>query len=493
MPAIARVTPWPIRAQAELELRRRRAAAAPVEEVVPVVEPGPIFAPQSAPQEAFARSTADIAILGGSVFGGKSWALTFEPTKYLQVPGFTSVTFRRVTPEIRNPGGIWVESMGMYPFYSGTPREHSLEWDFPSGAKVKFAGLQHESDVLNWKSSQICLLQFDQLEEFTESQFWYMLSRNRSTCGVTPRVRASCNPDPDSFLVDFLAWWIDQDGYAIPERSGKIRWFMRRRDDDLVWADTKEELVARDPELGAHAQSVSFILARLQDNQVGNEKDPQYLSRMRAMPRVEQERLLGGDRGGNWHIRASRGLVFPREKFGLPVKAAPATARRARGWDDAATPGGGDWSVGVKLAHDGHTYYVEDVSRGQWDTDKREAIKHQTAVGDGPKVRIRLEQEPGSAGVSQAKDSIHRLDGFTVRAKPSTGSLIVRSGPFAAQVQAGNVKLVEGAWNEAFLRELDAFPTNGVPDDQVSALLGAYEELLSWVSYDPEDWKRHSR
>ena len=51
-----------------------------------------------------------------------------------------------------------------------------------------------------------------------------MLSRNRSMCGVRPYVRASCNPDADSWVASFLSWWIDQDtGYAIPERSGKIQ------------------------------------------------------------------------------------------------------------------------------------------------------------------------------------------------------------------------------------------------------------------------------
>ena len=55
-----------------------------------------------------------------------------------------------------------------------------------------------------------------------------MLSRNRSTCGVTPYVRATCNPDADSWVAKFIEWWIDQDtGYPIPERSGKLRWFIR--------------------------------------------------------------------------------------------------------------------------------------------------------------------------------------------------------------------------------------------------------------------------
>ena len=435
----------------------------------------------------FAETPADIAIIGGSVFGGKTWALTYEPTRHLNVPGFQAVTFRRIERDLKKAGGIWDEAMGMYPAFSGIPRTGDNEWDFPAKSRVSFSGLQYDKDALTWKSTQICLLQFDQLEEFTEYQFWYMLSRNRSTCGVRPYVRASCNPDPDSFLREFLRWWIDNEtGYAIPERSGKIRWFIRVRD-QVIWADSKEELVRRYPKDGRHARSVTFILARLQDNVVGTEKDPHYESNVRALPYVEQERLLGDDRGGNWNIRAAAGLVFNRAWFGEPKEwfdMAPKAARRARGWDNAATAGAGDWTSGVKLAYLDGIYYVEDVLRGQWAGNDRETQKVQAAVVDGVACRIRLEQEPGSSGVDQAKDSIKRLKGFTVHAKPSTGSLLVRAGPFASQVQAGHVKLVRGPWNEAFLRELQAFPTKGIPDDQVSAACGAFEAVTQWPDQD---------
>ena len=71
-----------------------------------------------------------------------------------------------------------------------------------------------------------------------------MLSRNRSTCGVRPYVRCSTNPDSDSWVSGFIAWWIDPDtGYAIPERSGKSR-YMGRINEMIFWGDTKEEVIA---------------------------------------------------------------------------------------------------------------------------------------------------------------------------------------------------------------------------------------------------------
>ena len=41
---------------------------------------------------------------------------------------------------------------------------------------------------------------------------------------------------------------------------------------------------------------------------------------------------------------------------------------------------------------------------------------------------------------------------------PESGNKIERAGAFSAQAEAGNVKLVKGGWNEAYLDELEGFP-----------------------------------
>ena len=70
-----------------------------------------------------------------------------------------------------------------------------------------------------------------------------MVSRNRSTCGVRPYIRATCNPDADSWVADFLSWWIDPvSGHPIPERAGVLRYFVRVGE-KIVWADRPEELM----------------------------------------------------------------------------------------------------------------------------------------------------------------------------------------------------------------------------------------------------------
>ncbi len=152
--------------------------------------------PQAGPQAAFLSVEADIAIYGGAAGGGKSWALLAQPLRYVSNGGFGGVIFRRTTVQVRNEGGLWDESMKLYPKLGGKPKSHVLEWRFPSGASLSFAHLENDATVLNYQGAQMAFLGFDELTHFSEQQFWYMLSRNRSTSGVKPYVRARPTPMP---------------------------------------------------------------------------------------------------------------------------------------------------------------------------------------------------------------------------------------------------------------------------------------------------------
>lgn len=173
---------------------------------------------------------------------------------------------------------------------------------------------------------------------------------------------------------------------------------------------------------------------------------------------------------------AQEGGLFKRHWFEM-VGAAPAQARRVRYWDKAGTADGGDYTAGALLAKDADgVIYVCDVVRGQWSALQRERIIRQTAELDGPGVPIWVEQEPGSGGKESAQSTIRALAGWTVRAERVTGDKLTRAQPFAAQCEAGNVKLVRGPWTAAFLDELTFFP-NGKHDDQVDAIGGAFAKL----------------
>ncbi|MGC1273928.1 MAG: terminase family protein, partial [Planctomycetaceae bacterium] len=260
--------------------------------------PAPInIRPHRGPQERFLGSPADVVVYGGAAGGGKSFALLLETLRHVANPRFGAVVFRRTCPEITNEGGLWDEANSLYPMLGATSRIGHLDWTFPSGASVSFCHMQHEDDRFSWQGAQVPLICFDELTHFTERQFFYLLTRNRSTCGVRPYIRATTNPDADSWVAKFIAWWINPiTGYPIPQRDGIVRWFVRV-DEQLIWSDDPEELRREHPE--QMPKSVTFISAKLEDNPTLLRKDPGYRANLLAQSRVDRERLLGG----NWRIQ----------------------------------------------------------------------------------------------------------------------------------------------------------------------------------------------
>lgn len=260
--------------------------------------------PQPGFQTDFLASSADIVIGGGAAGVGKTFAELLEPIYHKNVKGFTAMCFRRTTTQIRNPGGLWDKSREIYTRLAGKAREQQLDWVFPSGAIVKFSHLEHESNIYDHQGAEYCLIIFDELTHFTKKQFFYMLSRNRSTCGVKPYVRATCNPDPDSFVAELIEWWIGEDGYPIPERAGKIRYFLVDND-VMVWGDSKQEVLEQVPHLKVtedFVKSITFIPGDIYENQKLLKTDPGYLANLMALPEEEKIRLLGG----NWKIRTDK-------------------------------------------------------------------------------------------------------------------------------------------------------------------------------------------
>lgn len=442
--------------------------------------------PQPGPQEQFLSTSADIAIYGGAAGGGKTYALLLEPIRHINRKGFGAVIFRRTHVQIRAEGGLWDESEKMYIHLGGEPKESILKWDFPAKTTIQFAGLEYEKDVYNWQGAQIAYLGFDELTHFTRKQFFYMLSRNRSTCGIRPYVRTTTNPDADSWVAEFIAWWIGEDGFPIPERSGKIRWFIHY-EDTLIWADTEQELEKKYPykQYKTIPKSVTFIPARLEDNKILMEKDPGYEANLMAQMRVERERL----RWGNWKIRMQAGNVFRREWFDI-IDTAPQGLRKCRNWDLAASEvkeekkNDPDWTVGVLLGELQGVFYVLDVVRMRKTPLGVEEIIKQTTQMDGYGTEITIEQEPGSSGATTI-DHYARivLKGYNFHGIKTTGSKTERAKPASAAAEKHNIKLLRASWNAPFLSELEVFPSEEEHDDQVDALSGAFIRLMRGDSF----------
>lgn len=458
--------------------------------------------PQKGKQEMFLRSPADICIYGGAAGGGKTFALLLECLRHIDNKRFEAVIFRQSRPQIMSAGGLYATSQEIYPYLGATSvLTPNVQWRFQSGAKITFAHMFYEKEKYNWQGAQIPLLIFDELTHFTESQFFYMFSRNRSTCGVKPYIRATCNPDGESWVAKFIDWWIDPDtGYAIESRCGVIRYFVRRNN-IIHWADSREELYEQfklyAPEDREDVKSVTFISAKLTDNAAMMEHDPGYMGALRAMSEFDQEQLLNG----NWKIRRSAGHYFKRSKVGQMFHATPTdVVKWVRAWDLAATaPDTLDetegapqalrrnsrsddsaYTAGVLLGkrRDGRIFVADVINVRENGADVRQLILN-TAASDNAlygNVTVRLPQDPGQAGKDQAQSFVRMLGGYSVTTSLESGDKVTRAEPFSSQWLAGNVDVKIAEWNDDYFRQLENFPV-GKLKDMVDASANAYLEL----------------
>ena len=443
------------------------------------------FAPQEGtPQVAFMASPADIVIFGGARGGGKTYGLLLDALRFVQTPDYGAVLFRRTMEDVFKEGGLWDTAERIYPF-AGAESSGST-WQFPSGATVSFGGLEHEKSKVAWLGTQIPYLGFDQLEEFSASQFWYMLGCNRSPCGVPPCVRATANPEP-GWLSDLIAWWLDKDGmYPDMSKAGVVRWFVRLKD-RTFWGDTKEELLKRfEDEPDIAPKSLTFIPAFVDDNPALLAMDPTYKGNLQAQSEVEKERWLKG----NWKIKMSAGMLLKREWFKTIIeKPEPRYDRIMRYWDLAATSeesasGEPCYTAGTKIGLRGGIYDILDIKKARLDPPGVESLIRTTALQDGRHVEVRMEKEPGSAGKSQvshyARNILPEFNFSYGEDVWNRKSKTARAGVLASKAKNGCVRVlcmdgIAPAWLESFLVDCDNAP-DGFMDD-IDSTSGCVIEL----------------
>jgi predicted phage terminase large subunit-like protein len=460
--------------------------------------------PQIGKQTLFFNSDADIVWFGGAAGSGKSRNLLAYCAReeFIRNPLFNAVIFRLSYSQITNPGGLADESQLLYRDLGGKLITKPFDWKFPSGAKISFRYLQHRKDMFAWQGSQVNLICWDELTHWDDGgeAFWYLLSRNRSMSGIKPRIRATMNPDADSWVADMIRWWINpQTGYPIEERCGIIRYFVRSAG-QLIWGDSEEELIARFPK--SNPKSFTFINATIYDNPIFLKANPEYIANLEALHPIERERLLHG----NWKIKYETGTVFDRTWFEI-LDNIPDDWKligKVRFWDLAATAKENAenyhcYTSGTLVykyervkntLSDGtivkeFAYVVADNICEQKKVGEVELMLKNTAEIDGKSVAVRWEKEGGSSGKFVENTITNVIQEYhpnhDVAAIAPQGDKLTRALPAATAASRGQVFILRDAvWNTRFLNACQSFDGNKKPppvNDLVDSLSGAFYSL----------------
>lgn len=440
--------------------------------------------PQPGKQESFCYTPADIAIYGGKAYSAKTFGLLLQPLLHSDQPNFRAVLFARTYGEIMGPSGMWEQAGKIYPYAGARAIPSRYEYVFPSGAKVCFRHMEHDNDRFHYKTQRIPFIGFDQAEMFGWAPVWFLCGRAGDPSGENHSyVRMTCNPDPNSWLREFLSWWIDEDtGFAIEERGGVIRWFVMDGNSP-TWASTRAELAQwYDPE-EQPPMSVTFIPASMEDNPLGIKADPGYVRWLKNLPLVERERMLKG----NWNIRETAGNIFRREWLPV-VPAAPAGGRFMRGWDLGASKKSETTGTGkIQEVEVGglRRYYIHEAVRFQATAGEAEMAIKARASQDGVFCELAIPNDPGQAGNHQVEYLAGQLAGCVVHFRSESGDKVARARPLSSQAQAGNVYLVDGPWVKPFLDRAENFGYDergkAMSVHEIDALTQAFMELTQPV------------
>lgn len=451
-----------------------------------IVEPYIKHIPHPVQQVFLSLSTVEEVMYGGAAGGGKSDALLMAALQYVDVPGYSALILRRTWPDLNAPGAILDRARTWLNDTEAKEKEGGRLWEFPSGARIQFGYIQYDKDKFKFQSAEYQFIGFDELTQFEESTYSYMFSRVRRpmvsclNCNtsirqyrqkatgqhywkhVTQEGRRRCRsifPDPKVVQQYSAAG----DGTTLFDVPLRMRSATNPGGIGHVWV--KEKFI--DPR--TKDQAAVFVPARLIDNPSLDQES--YTKNLEHLLPVDRERLLRGD----WDVE-EEGAMFARHDFNI-VHQSPAHGSVVRFWDMAATQDGGDYTVGARVRMAAGEWYVEDIVRLQGKPLEVERAIYQTAMLDGVKVPVRMEQEPGSAGVNNISHYRRNvLAGFNFDGVRSTGPKTTRAMPVASAAAAGSVYLLAADWNRTFLDEVSLFP-NGANDDQIDAVSGAVASL----------------
>jgi len=384
-------------------------------------------------QVLFLTSKEREVFYGGTAGGGKSVAMLMAALQYVEAPGYSALILRRTYPELTQEGGLITISHTWLDDTDAVWKEHKKRWEFPSGATLHFGHMETEADRERYQGSAYHFIGFDELTQFTETQYRFMFRslRKDEDDWLPLRMRATGNPGGVGHQ------WV------------------------------KERFIDGDKR---------FISSTWRENPYLNREE--YEKALNELDWVTRRRLKHGD----WNVTPEGGL-FKKEWFKIEDEPKP-IVQKVRFWDLAATPEkegiDPDWTVGALLGLDADgEVWVLDIRRLRGTPMEVESAILQCARLDGVGTAIRIEQEGGASGKHVIDYYTRKLAGYNFRGARVQTSKVERAKPLSAYAEAGKVHILSREWTQTLLDELEAFPTAGIHDDQVDALTGAFQSLFT--------------
>ncbi len=226
-------------------------------------------------QERYLRMPYYETMFGGAKGPGKTDALLFDSTYQVKKPNYKAIIFRRIYPkllEIIDRSHKWFKDKA---HWNGELRR----WTWPSGATLKFGHCKSEESKYDYQGHEYQYMGFDQLEEFTETQYQFLKAQNRtSDPDIECFIRCTSNPGNIGHA------WVKRRFIDALDRNGVPKYFIHKNEEDIEV-----------PKGTAGALSRAFLFATVHDNKILLKNDPDYLLRLKQLPDKLRRALEEGD------------------------------------------------------------------------------------------------------------------------------------------------------------------------------------------------------
>lgn len=423
--------------------------------------------PQPGPQEQFLSSDADIVLYGGSAYGGKSFSLLLDALRYCNTPGWAGLILRRHAKDFTDPTSIFEKAKKVYAgtgarFRSGGDRD--VRWP-SSGATIAFRHLDGVN-MEGYQGMEYAWIGIDEATHFELSWILYLIGRMRTDCGTKPRMRLTCNPDPDHAISEWVNPYLIHDEalttYGCPDRklSGVVR-YLAPKAGRIVWGSTRDQCAKSAERPIEDVKSFAFVMSSLDDNPIGLALNPGYAANLALHGPVTEARL----RYGNWKVRENVGGMLRYAWWGHLDEPLAPIVRRVRAWDLAATKpkrGGNydpDYTIGILIWWDIHgRWYIADMVACREDSPEVDKLMAATARADyaqHPDTIQVTEIEGGSSGKRDALTTRKVLRSgcpCTVVTVPANKNKAEKARPMARELKLGmngnNPRIIEMGQDE---------------------------------------------
>ena len=268
------------------------------------------------------NSETSMFALSNGIFthNSKSFSSLMEVLKDIKNPDFHAVILRNEKDDLQS---LITDSYKLFSqFGTYNKSQNDMTWNFDNGGWLKFsyyAGAYQEFKT-RFQGRQYAYICIDEGTQCPYKKFKYLLTNNRNASGIRNRFWITCNPDPESWVRKFIDWWVDEDGYIIPERNCVLRYCFMDGDtpDSIYWGDTREEVYEQChgiidslwkesyAELGydkleMFIKSVTFVRADVSENIKLVSTDPSYIANLAQQD--EEQRMR--DLDANWNYKAA--------------------------------------------------------------------------------------------------------------------------------------------------------------------------------------------